>query len=88
MSVHHLQEAVAASRKVPKNWRKPLERQGDGFLGDERNVLLAFRNAPELLGVVGYNEFKSEAQFIASPPWRSVAIGAPWTDADDVQAAA
>lgn len=88
MSVHHLQEAVAASRKVPKNWRKPLERQGDGFLGDERNVLLALRNAPELLGIVGYNEFKSEAQFIASPPWRSVAIGAPWTDADDVQAAA
>lgn len=88
MSVHHLQEAVSASRKVAKNWRKPLERHGDGFLGDERNVLLAFRHAPELAGIIGFNQFKSEVQFLATPPWRTVAKGAPWTDEDDVQAAA
>jgi hypothetical protein len=28
------------------DWRDPLKRRGDGFLGDERTLLMAFQLAP------------------------------------------
>jgi putative DNA primase/helicase len=88
MSIHHLRDVAASSSKLDKKWRKALAPCGDGFLGDERNVLLTLRNAPELSGLVGFNEFKSEVQFLGSPPWRTATKGESWTDEDDVQAAA
>jgi len=70
------------------DWHALLEAAGKGFLGDERNVLIALRNAPELIGLVRFNEFALQIEFMRFPPWRCAEVGARWLDTDDVQLAA
>jgi putative DNA primase/helicase len=65
------------------DWRGLLATCGDGFMGDERNVILALRSAPELEGLVGYNEFAIDVVFRKSPPWRVAEPDTAWTEADD-----
>ena len=50
------------------DWRSELEKSGTGFVGDERNVLLALRAAPELYELVRFNEFSLRVEFTRSPP--------------------
>lgn len=69
-------------------WRDELARSGTGFLGDERNVLIALRRAPDLAGLLRFNEFALNLEFTRSPPWRTVLPGTAWTEADDTQCAA
>lgn len=72
---------------VDKNWRAALEPSGDGFAGNERNVIHAMRCAPELSGVVRFNEFSHKVEFTRKPPWESGAAS-DWTEQDDVQCTA
>lgn len=65
------------------DWREALCRRGEGFAGDERNVLIAMRTAPQLAGLVRYNAFALTVEFTRSPPWRTVAEGSPWIETDD-----
>lgn len=69
-------------------WCAALEPSGTGFLGDERNVLIAMRTAPELVEVVRFNEFALNIEFLRAPPWRNAALGTAWTEADDTQCTA
>ncbi|MGB9331501.1 MAG: virulence-associated E family protein [Steroidobacteraceae bacterium] len=76
-------ELPAAPGPTPGNWHDALARRGDGYVGDERNVLIALRHAPELLRLVRFDEFSLRAELTRAPPWRTAAASDPWTDADD-----
>jgi putative DNA primase/helicase len=67
-------------------WLGKLARRGERVVGDERNVMLAFRHAPELVGLIRFNEFAQQVEFTRPPPWREVKAGAEWTDDDDTGA--
>lgn len=64
-------------------WKARLAKRGDGYAGDERNVLLALRHAPELVGLLRYNAFSLNVEFTRSPPWRHAEAGSPWMETDD-----
>ncbi len=76
--------AVAGSDQGQRTWRDSLERRGDRIIGDERNVLAAMRIAPELTGLVRFNEFVGRVEFARIPPWRRVFLGDAWADQDDL----
>ncbi|MBL8199858.1 MAG: hypothetical protein JNK40_02710 [Chromatiales bacterium] len=73
----------ALPKAEPKTWVEQLRKGRDGYAGDERNVVIALRNAPELRGLIRFNEFGLVVEFTRSPPWRTCAVGAPWTEPDD-----
>ncbi|MGH8133954.1 MAG: VapE domain-containing protein [Steroidobacteraceae bacterium] len=77
----------AADNGADHDWRADLAPSGTGFLGDERNVLIALRGAPELAGLVRFNEFALQVEFSRSSPWRQASPGDPWRDEDDTQLA-
>ncbi len=72
----------------PRDWRDELAPSGNAFAGDERNVLIALRAAPDLAGLVRFNEFGLTVEFTRSPPWRKAESGSRWTETDDVQLSA
>jgi putative DNA primase/helicase len=74
--------------RVDTDWRAALEKRNGRIVGDERNALLALRLAPELAGLVQFNEFALRVEFTRSPPWRELKQGATWTDDDDTAALA
>jgi putative DNA primase/helicase len=67
------------------DWRALLAYKGSEAIGDERNTLIALRRAPELAGLLRFDEFALELTFTKSPPWRDVSPGAVWTEEDDTQ---
>lgn len=80
---------LAKHRAQLDDWRAALAfAPGSGFLGDERNVLIAMRSAPELLRLTRFNEFALNVEFTRSPPWRCADPGTTWSDSDDTQCAA
>ena len=70
------------------DWRALLEPSGRGYCGDERNILIALRTAPELAGLIRFNEFHINVEFVRSPTWRTADAGEPWTESDDTQCSA
>jgi hypothetical protein len=76
------------SRRARPDWRTKLAPSGAGYLGDERNILIALRTAPELTDLTRFNEFSLKAECTRSPPWRAAECGDVWTEADDTQLAA
>jgi putative DNA primase/helicase len=64
------------------DWRSSLTRRGGRYLGDERNIMQALKFAPELAGLLCFNEFASRIEMTRAPPWDSA--GAEWTDRDDI----
>lgn len=70
----------------PNDWRGVLRQKADGhFVGDEFAVLTALKAAPELQGLLRYDEFTRRTEMAKDAPWRSLASGSLWTDRDDVQ---
>lgn len=67
------------------DWRDPLRKRGDRFLGDEANVISALRSAPDLAGLVRWNLFAGAVEFGRRCPWRNNLLGERWTDTDDVE---
>jgi putative DNA primase/helicase len=67
------------------DWRISLASGSGGYLGDERNILIALRTAPELVGLIRFNDFALNVEFTRSAPWRRLEAGATWTEADDTQ---
>jgi len=88
MSVTAKPFAVPPLTPPDVDWRALLAPSGAGFIGDERNVILALRNAPELAGLVRFNEFRLDVEFTRAPPWRNHEAGAAWGEADDTSLAA
>ena len=83
--VAHIEEARA--RLEREGWRELLARSGnDGYVGDERNILTALRWAPDLAGLLSYNEFTLETVITRAPPWRELrSASTTWTETDDTQ---
>jgi putative DNA primase/helicase len=75
----------ARNRLPPADWRVNLARSATGYLGDERNVLMALRSAPELTRLTRFNEFSLRIEFTRAPPWRTLEPGTVWTEQDDTQ---
>jgi predicted P-loop ATPase len=71
--------------KLSADWRSKLARGSGGFLGDERNILIALRSAPELAELLWFDEFALQVMFASSPPWRVAQHGSRWTESDDTQ---
>lgn len=69
--------------KLP-TWRSQLRMRNGRIIGDEANLALFIRNTPELAILLKHNAFTGKVVFGNRCPWRSVLIGHPWTDADDV----
>src|SRR5690606_2427714 len=71
--------------RIDADWQSALTKKGHQatIVGDERNVLQALRTAPELRGLVRYDEFSLQVEFTRAPPWREAEPGARWTDDDD-----
>jgi len=67
------------------SWLGKLATRGDRYVGDERNVILAFRHAPELAGLVRFNVFSHQIELNQPPPWCASRTGL-WTDDDDTAA--
>lgn len=69
------------------DWRKALRRdrkKGKEILGDAANVRAALGLAPELIGLLRFNELSRRIEFTRSPPWRTLTRGAMWDDDDDI----
>lgn len=66
-------------------WREALTWNDRGKVeGTAQNVATALELAPELAGIVGYNDFEQRAMLTRAPPWqRGRFERRPWTDADD-----
>lgn len=79
-----MRAAVTLPKRSNVDWKALLRRRGERILGDEANVLQALRAAPELAGLVRFNEFAGRAEFTRSPPWRDAVAGTEWSDEDDV----
>jgi predicted P-loop ATPase len=75
---------TTAAPPAPRDWRHALDKRGDRYVGDERNVALALRLAPELRHLVRFNRFAQAVEFARAPPWRGARPGDPWADDDDV----
>jgi putative DNA primase/helicase len=69
------------------DWSRSLPRRKDGTLyGDERTVLAAIERAPDISGLVRYDEFRDVIEFDRAPPWaETTLIGSPWSDAHRVE---
>ena len=77
---------MSAVLRVPEaDWRNLLRKRGDRYIGDERNVMTALREAPDLVGLVRWNEFAGVVEFGRRSPWRDNYLGDKWTDEDDVE---
>lgn len=72
-----------ASMTPPATWLNVLERRGQHFAGNERNIELVFMVAPELKGLVRFNEFSEKVEVTRHTPWRK-ADRREWTDRDDI----
>jgi predicted P-loop ATPase len=77
-------KVVKLRQPPPPDWRAELAYRGDRIIPDERNVLQAFRTAPDLIDLVRFNEFQNRVEFGRPPPWRHVHLGDPWSDPDDL----
>jgi putative DNA primase/helicase len=78
----------ADAQRSNVDWRASLESSGAGFLGDERNILIALRSAPDLMRLLRFNEFALNLEYTRAPPWRIALPGTTWTEADDTELAA
>lgn len=70
-----------------REWTSLLARKKNGEpYGDERNVLCALENDPELEGMLRYDSFRDVIEFGRAPPWNeAVWHGAPWADSHRVE---
>ena len=68
-------------------WRQELALNDRGKPdGTASNVAIALELAPELQGIVGYDEFEQRAMIMRAPPWhRGRFERRPWNDADDTE---
>lgn len=73
----------APPREKPNDWRMLLAEAGDDYLGDERNILIALRSAPELKGLLRYNAMALDVEITRAPPWRKIEDGLKWSETDD-----
>jgi predicted P-loop ATPase len=78
-------EAIQSENGQAVDWHSRLEPTSSGYLGDERNIIIALRYASEFAGLVRFNEFSLETELTRSPPWREATAGAPWTETDDTR---
>lgn len=70
------------------SWAEGLIVDGEGRpLGNQANALHALREAPELAGMLRFDEFSLAIAFSRAPPWpRALGswAGRSWTDADNI----
>lgn len=70
-----------------QRWKSLLAQtaRGDGYMGDERNILLALEHAPALSGALRLDEFSGDIIISRDLPWRASGAGRVWCDDDDTQ---
>jgi predicted P-loop ATPase len=68
-------------------WMRHLQAnaRGEGYKGNVFNVMKALELAPDLAGIVTFDEFSRKLTVAKPPPWDQDAKARLWTDADDVQ---
>lgn len=67
------------------DWRAALRMRPDGrCVGDELAILTALRLAPDLSGLVRYDEFAQRVEMTRAAPWRACIAGDTWRDDDDL----
>lgn len=73
-------------RDYSSDWRANLRKNpaGNALLGDIKNVFLSLEHAPELVGLLRFNELSKRVEFTRPPPWRTLTRGHVWLDDDDV----
>ncbi len=80
--ISQLQDA----RLARNDWKAELVTNRNGEpQGNELNVITALEKAPELQGLIAYNEFADEVCLMAPAPWRKVNKPELWTDIDRIE---
>jgi putative DNA primase/helicase len=82
-SVRKIIERIEPEKSAWRSLLATRDAKGERPLGDERNLILALRNAPALTNLLRFNEFALRAELTRSPPWRQAAPGEAWRDDDD-----
>lgn len=69
------------------DWREDLNTNDRGKPdGSAFNIATALEHAPELQGIVGFDEFEQQAVVLKAPPWqRGRFERRAWSDADDTE---
>lgn len=73
-------------KQFDSDWRCNLRTTTNGkeLLGDVANVRLAFQHAPQLKGLLQFNELARRVETTREPPWRTLSAGKVWRDEDDI----
>src|SRR5215207_6392474 len=80
-------KVIDLQTRMGVDWQSGLAKRGreTPIVGDERNVLAALRSAPELRGLMEFDEFALSVELTRSPPWRHCDPGERWTEDDDTR---
>ncbi len=83
----HVVERGGTGGKGNPRWKSLLAptSRGDGYLGDERNILLSLEHSPALAGRCALDEFSGDIIIFGNLPWRAGDGGRVWCDDDDTQ---
>ena len=77
---------LAEVRAARTNWKEDLVTNRNGeYSGNELNAITALEQAPQLQGLVAYNEFSDEVTIMQPAPWRNIKDPEPWSDVDRIE---
>ena len=69
-----------------RRWSQQLQRnRSQEVKGNLANVAMALESAPELAGIVAFDEFTCRTLLIKRPPWEQAFNRRAWKDADDAE---
>lgn len=71
------------TRLAKPEWWSRLLVNKNGFTNTVANAISALTHAPDLQGLVGFDEFAQRITVLRDTPWPSRPAPRPWTDADD-----
>lgn len=79
--------SIAEAKAARDDWRHELQTNDKGKPeGSAINIATALELAPELAGIVGFDEFQQQTLLNKAPPWqRGRFERRPWSDADDTE---
>ena len=69
-----------------RRWSQQLQRnRSQEVKGNLANIAMALESAPELAGIVAFDEFTCRTLLIKRPPWEQAFNRRAWKDADDAE---
>ena len=81
------EEWIPRCNATPRDWKAGLRRfNSGGIIPQLANVIHALKFAPELAGILAYDEFALQTVVRSAAPWHT-SRGQSWQDNDDIKLA-